>query len=135
MVNDPIADFLIRIKNGYMAHKTSVVSPCSGIVQEIARILKSTQYIKDYSVTEDKGKKGTGKKEIEVVLKYEGLKPSLEGIIRVSKPGQRIYEESKKLPHVMTGYGMAIVSTSKGIMTAEEARKAKIGGEVLCKIW
>ena len=130
MVNDPISDFLTRIKNGYMAHKESIMAPYSKMKEELSRILKVRGYIASYKTTEE-----NGRKTIVVALKYKGLVGAIEGITRVSKPGQRIYEKSHKIPHVMTGYGMSIVSTSKGVMTDTEARKAKLGGEVLCKIW
>lgn len=130
MVNDPISDFLTRIKNGYMAHKEAVLAPYSKMKEELARILKGREYIAGYKTLEE-----NGRKTIVITLKYKGLTPAVEGITRVSKPGQRIYEKTHKIPHVMTGYGMSIVSTSKGIMTDGEARKAKLGGEVICKIW
>lgn len=130
MVNDPISDFLTRIKNGYLAHKESVVVPHSKAKEELARILKGRGYIGNYKTNEE-----SGRKSIIIDLKYTGTKAAVENIVRVSKPGQRIYEKTHKLPHVLTGYGIAIVSTSKGMMTDTEARKAKVGGEVICKIW
>jgi len=130
MVNDPISDFLTRIKNGYMAHKESIMAPYSKMKEELARILKVRGYIAGYKTLEE-----NGRKTMVVTLKYKGLTGAIEGITRVSKPGQRIYEKTHKIPHVMTGYGMSIVSTSKGVMTDAEARKAKLGGEVICKIW
>ena len=130
MVNDPLSDFLARIKNGYMAHRDSVDAPYSKMKEEIARILKARGYVAGYKTSEE-----NNRKTIVVELKYNGLTAAIEGITRVSKPGQRVYEKTHKIPHVLTGYGMAIVSTSKGIMTDKEARKAKLGGEVLCKIW
>lgn len=130
MVNDPISDFLTRIKNGYMAHKESVVAPHSRVKEELSRILKAKGYIGNYKTAEEDGRKA-----LLVELKYTGTRGAIENITRVSKPGQRIYEKTHKIPHVLTGYGIAIVSTSKGMMTDTEARKAKLGGEVICKIW
>jgi small subunit ribosomal protein S8 len=126
MVTDTIADFLIRIKNGYMAHKETVSIPCANILMEIGAILKREGYIADM-VKENN--------TIVITLLYTSGRPAFEQVVRVSSPGQRIYEGVKKLPHVMTGYGMAIVSTPKGLLTDTEARKQKVGGEVICKIW
>jgi len=131
MMTDPIADMLMRIKNALMARHKKVVIPASKIKLEIARILKEEGYIEDYQYIDEKPQ---GK--IEIVLKYdENKRPVIAGVRRVSKPGRRIYMGYRDLPKVLDGLGIAIVSTSQGIMTDYEARKRKIGGEVLCEIW
>ncbi|MEZ0344431.1 MAG: 30S ribosomal protein S8 [Caldimicrobium sp.] len=131
MMTDPIADMLTRIKNALMARKKTVIVPASKIKLEIARILKEEGYIEDYQYIDEKPQ---GK--IEIVLKYdENKRPVIVGLKRVSKPGRRIYMGYRDLPKVLDGLGIAIVSTSQGIMTDYEARKRKIGGEVICEIW
>jgi len=131
MMTDPIADMLIRIKNALMARHKTVEIPASKMKLEIARILKEEGYIEDFKYIDEKPQ---GK--IEIVLKYdENKKPVIAGVKRVSKPGRRIYKGYKDLPKVLDGLGIAIISTSQGIMTDHEARRRKIGGEVLCEIW
>jgi len=131
MMTDPIADMLIRIKNALMARHKTVIIPASKMKLEIARILKEEGYIEDYKFIDEKPQ---GK--IEIVLKYdENKRPVIAGVKRVSKPGRRIYKGYRDLPKVLDGLGIAIISTSQGIMTDYEARKRKIGGEVLCEIW
>jgi small subunit ribosomal protein S8 len=131
MMTDPIADMLIRIKNALMARHKTVVVPGSKLKLEIARILKEEGYIEDYRVIEEKPQI-----KIEIVLKYDEKKrPVIAGIKRVSKPGRRIYRGYKELPKVLNGMGIAIISTSQGIMTDHEARKRRVGGEVICEIW
>jgi small subunit ribosomal protein S8 len=131
MMTDPIADMLTRIKNALMARHKTVVVPGSKLKLEIARILKEEGYIEDYRVIEEKPQI-----KIEIVLKYDEKKrPVIAGIRRVSKPGRRIYRGYKELPKVLNGLGIAIISTSQGIMTDHEARKRRVGGEVICEIW
>ena len=131
MMTDPISDMLIRIKNALMARHKTVVVPGSKLKLEIARILKDEGYIEDYRVVEEKPQM-----KIEIVLKYDDKKrPVIAGIKRVSKPGRRIYRGYKELPKVLDGMGIAIISTSQGIMTDHEARKRRLGGEVICEIW
>jgi small subunit ribosomal protein S8 len=131
MMTDPISDMLIRIKNALMARHKTVVVPGSKLKLEIARILKDEGFIEDYRVVEEKPQI-----KIEIVLKYDEKKrPVIAGIKRVSKPGRRIYRGYKELPRVLDGMGMAIISTSQGIMTDHEARKRRLGGEVICEIW
>jgi small subunit ribosomal protein S8 len=131
MMTDPISDMLIRIKNALMARHKTVVVPGSKLKLEIARILKDEGYIEDYRVVEEKPQI-----KIEIVLKYDDKKrPVIAGIKRVSKPGRRIYRGYKELPRVLDGMGIAIISTSQGIMTDHEARKRRLGGEVICEIW
>ncbi|MCU4138748.1 MAG: Ribosomal protein S8 [Thermodesulfobacteria bacterium] len=131
MMTDPIADMLIRIKNALMARHKSVRIPSSKIKLEIARILKEEGYIEDFKYINEKPQP-----QIEIILKYdENKRPVIAGVKRISKPGRRIYKGYKDLPKVLDGLGIAIISTSQGIMTDHEARKRKIGGEVLCEIW
>ena len=128
---DIIADLLTRIRNANTAKHDSVEIPASNMKKAICQILLDEGYIKNFTVTED-GKQGM----IKVVLKYgEGKTPVISGLRRVSKPGQRIYSNVENMPKVMKGLGIAIISTSKGVMTDREARKEHVGGEVLAYIW
>lgn len=130
-ITDPIADMLTRIRNANSAKHDTVSVPASNMKKAIAQILVDEGYIKDYKVIED-GKQGV----IEITLKYGPNKSQvLLGLRRVSKPGLRIYADCENMPKVMKGLGIAILSTSKGIMTDKAARKANVGGEVLCFIW
>jgi len=131
MMTDPIADMLIRIKNALMVRHKKVQIPASKMKLEIARILKEEGYIEDFVYIDNKPQ-GI----IEITLKYdENKRPVIRGVKRVSKPGRRIYKGYKELPKVLDGLGIAIISTSQGIMTDFEARRRKIGGEVICEIW
>ncbi len=131
-ITDPIADMLTRIRNAVQAKHDSVVIPCSKQKIEIARILKEEGFIDDYSidVTDDV------KKNIVVTLRYgkHGQKV-IHGIKRISKPGLRVYVEASKLPRVLNGLGIAIISTSKGVMTDKDAKVKHVGGEVLAYVW
>jgi small subunit ribosomal protein S8 len=130
-MSDVIADMLTRIRNANDAKHATVDIPASNMKKAIADILVEEGYVKSYQIIED-GKQGT----IRVTLKYEGNKQKvLRGIRRVSKPGLRIYAGYEDMPKVMNGLGIAIVSTSKGIMTDKKARAAKVGGEVLAFVW
>ena len=130
-MSDVIADMLTRIRNANDAKHATVDIPASNMKKAIADILVEEGYVKSYQIIED-GKQGT----IRVTLKYEGNKQKvLRGIRRVSKPGLRIYAGFQDMPKVMNGLGIAIVSTSKGIMTDKKARAAKVGGEVLAFVW
>ena len=130
-ITDPIADMLTRIRNANSAKHDTVSVPASNMKKAIAQILVDEGYIKDYKVIED-GKQGV----IEITLKYGPNKSQvLLGLRRVSKPGLRIYTDCENMPKVMKGLGIAILSTSKGIMTDKAARKANVGGEVLAFIW
>ncbi len=131
-ITDTIADMLTRIRNANSAKHDSVDIPASNMKKAIAQILVDEGYVKGFQVIED-GKQGI----IRMTLKYEGASrtPVLSGLKRVSKPGLRIYSGSEDMPRVMKGIGTAIVSTSKGVMTDKEARKAHVGGEVLAFIW
>jgi small subunit ribosomal protein S8 len=127
---DPISDMLTSIKNAQAVFKETVEIPFSNLKYEIAKILEKEKFIEK---VEKKGKKT--KRIIEITLKYQDKAPAISGLKRISKPGQRIYLPAKKIKRVKGGYGIAIISTSKGLMTNKEARKKKLGGEVLCEIW
>ena len=129
-ISDVIADMLTRIRNANNAKHESVDIPASGMKKAIADILVKEGYVKGYQIVED-GKQGI----IRVALKYNGKEKVIKGLRRVSKPGLRIYASCEDMPRVMNGLGIAIVSTSKGIMTDKEARKNNIGGEVLAFVW
>lgn len=130
MVNDPIADLLIQIKNGYMAHLKKVSIPYSFIKEKIAGILAHEGFISSFDVREE-----NKNKQIHIVLSYKEKDAAITDVVRVSKPGRRVYESFTKLKPVLGGRGILVLSTSKGIMTNKQAKKQKIGGEVLCKIW
>ncbi len=127
MMTDPISDMLTRIRNGLQAEKVSVRIPASKMKRALAKVLQDEGYIEGF------GEAVTGSRTwIEIKLKYHDGQPVIERIQRVSKPGLRVYLGNEKLPRVEGGLGVAIVSTSKGIMSDREARKAHLGGEVLC---
>ena len=130
-MTDPIADLLTRIRNGFMAEKRWVDIPSSGIKKRIAFVLKEEHYIKDFIFL------SAGEKEsIRIFLKYDiHGKPVISGIKRQSKPGCRVYVNVYKIPKVLDGLGIAILSTSKGILSDKTARKMKVGGEYLCSVW
>ena len=131
VINDPIADMLTRIRNGQVARHDSVTMPASNMKKAIAKILLDEGYIKSVDYIDD-GLQG----QIKVTLKYvQGKEPVIKGLKRISKPGLRVYARNDEIPKVLGGLGIAIVSTSKGVMTDKEARNAGIGGEVLAYIW
>ena len=131
VVSDTIADMLTRIRNANQMRYEEVKVPASNIKKEIARILKEEGFINDYKIDSDNAQ-GT----IILTLKYTDKKESvITGLKRISKPGLRVYAKSDEIPKVLNGLGIAIISTSKGIMTDKEARKENIGGEVLAYIW
>jgi small subunit ribosomal protein S8 len=127
MMTDPISDMLTRIRNAQRAEKQSVAMPSSKLKVAIVQVLKEEGYIEDYAVRER-----DGKSTLEIALKYYAGRPVIEKIERVSRPGLRIYKPKGELPKVMNGLGVAIVSTSKGVMTDRKARGLGVGGEVLC---
>ena len=129
-ISDVIADMLTRIRNANDAKHETVDIPASNMKRAIAEILLSEGYIKSYQIIED-GKQGV----IRITLKYVGKQKVIHGLRRVSKPGLRIYSNCEDMPKVMNGLGIAIVSTSKGIMTDRQARKENVGGEVLDFVW
>jgi small subunit ribosomal protein S8 len=134
-VSDPIADMLTRIRNAIIAKHLSVTIPYSTIKEEVARILKEEGYVEGYQVVEEEGQW----KMVTIQLKYAGVRrerrPVITGLKRVSKPGRRIYSRYTDIPWVLSGLGIAIISTPKGLMTGETARRQKVGGEILCYVW
>ena len=130
-MSDPIADMLTRIRNAQSAEKVSVGMPLSKLKLAIAQVLKDEGYIEDFKVNDQNATKPV----LEIGLKYYAGKPVIERIERVSRPGRRVYAGKKDIPWVLSGMGVAILSTPKGVMTGREARKQGVGGEVVCKIW
>ncbi len=128
-MTDPIADMLTRIRNGVSANKVEVKMPSSKVKKSIAQVLKDEGYINDFSVQDI-----DGKPVLNITLKYYQGTPVIASIQRVSRPGLRVYKGKGELPRVMAGLGIAIVSTSAGVMTDRAARKAGFGGEVLCTV-
>jgi small subunit ribosomal protein S8 len=129
-VTDPIADFLTRIRNASRAKKVRVEIPASNLKKSLAEILKKSNFINDYTVEED-NKQGI----IKVLLKYRNGAPAIQGLKRISTPGLRVYKNSDELPRVLNGLGIAVISTSKGLLTDKEARTQSVGGEIVCYIW
>jgi small subunit ribosomal protein S8 len=128
-MSDPISDLLTRIRNGGRALLPVIVLPHSRIKESVAKILKSEGYVSEVAV------EGDVKKQIKIRLKYEGKKSVIEGLKRVSKPGLRKYVGATEIPRVRGGLGVAIISTSEGLLTDAQARKKNLGGELLCHIW
>jgi small subunit ribosomal protein S8 len=128
-MHDPIADMLTRIRNAQMVNKPSVSMPSSKVKIAIAKVLKDEGYVEDFAVQPN-----DGKPQLQIGLKYYAGRPVIESIDRVSRPGLRVYRASDAIPKVMNGLGVAIVSTSQGVMTDRKARAAGIGGEVLCVV-
>lgn len=130
-MTDPIADMLTRIRNGIQARHDRVELPVSKLKVEIARILKSEGFISNYKLVEEKPQ-GI----LRLYLKYsEDGEPVIHGIERVSRPGRRVYRNKQEIPRVLGGLGLAIVSTSRGVLSGQEAVKTGVGGEVLCQVW
>lgn len=130
VMTDPIADLLTRIRNANTALKETVEIPSSNIKKDIVEILKDEGFIKDYEFIED-GKQGV----LRVYLKYKEKQRVISGLKRISKPGLRVYAKRDEIPRVLGGLGIAIISTSKGVLTDKKARFEQVGGEVLCYIW
>ena len=135
-VNDPIADMLTRIRNAVMVGHTTVAMPSSKLKVAIAKIMKEEGYISTYEVVDDQS---PGMKVLRIRLKYIGerreRKPVITGLERISRPGRRVYTGKREIPWVLSGMGIAIMSTPKGVMTGQRARQLGVGGEVLCKVW
>jgi small subunit ribosomal protein S8 len=132
-MTDPIADMLTRIRNANTAMHDTVKMPSSKLKESLAKILVREGYIVDYKVTVNDGKPGS---TLEVTMKYsEQRVRTISGIQRVSKPGLRVYTQADRLPRVLGGMGVAVLSTSQGLITDAEARKRRVGGEVLCYVW
>ncbi len=129
-VTDQISDMLTRVRNANLAHHDHVLVPASKLKLEIAKILKAQGYIQKYDLIDDK-RQG----QIRIHLRYTSREPVISGLRRISRPGVRIYVDSEHLPRVQGGLGVAILSTSQGVLTDREARRRKIGGEVLCYVW
>ncbi len=131
MVNDPIADMLTRIRNALLARHRQVLIPSSKMKVAIARLLKEEGFIQHYDVTRDRPQP-----MLRIILKYDkNRKPVLSGLKRISKPGCRVYTPYREIPWVLSGLGVAILTTPRGMMTDRQARRAHLGGEVLCYIW
>lgn len=135
-VSDPIADMLTRIRNAMMVGQSAVAMPSSKVKAEIAKILKEEGYLDGFEVADGEI---AGQKVLRVKIKFVGerreRKSVLAGLVRVSRPGRRIYTKKQDIPWVLSGMGVAILSTPKGIMTGQRARQLGVGGEILCKVW
>jgi len=132
-MTDPIADMLTRIRNGIQSRHDRVEMPHSKLKVEVAKILKSEGFISNYKVVEEDGKP---QPSLRVYLKYsEDGEPVIHGIERVSRPGRRVYRGKAEIPQVLGGLGLAIVSTSRGVLSGAEAARTGVGGEVLCQVW
>lgn len=134
MINDPVGDLLARIRNALMRRHPAISVPYSRLKEDIAKLLIEEGYLSSVSVVEDKTVPSL--KALQIGLKYDHDKlPIIAGMQRVSRPGQRIYSASDRIANVLSGYGVAVISTSRGLMTGRKARAEKIGGEILFKIW
>jgi small subunit ribosomal protein S8 len=131
-MTDPIADMLTRIRNGIQSRHDRVEMPSSKLKVEVARILKSEGFVSNFKVVQEDGKPNA---TLRVYLKYSDGEPVIHGIERVSRPGRRVYRGKEEIPKVLGGLGLAIVSTSKGVLSGAEAAKIGVGGEVLCQVW
>ncbi|HEY5728779.1 MAG TPA: 30S ribosomal protein S8 [Anaerolineales bacterium] len=135
-INDPIADMLTRIRNAVMAGQTLVAMPSSKIKVEIAKIMKDEGYLEGFEMVDGENQV---QKVLRLKIKYVGerrtRRPVISGIERVSKPGRRIYTKKQNIPWVLSGIGVAILSTPKGVMTGARARQLGVGGEIICKVW
>lgn len=129
-MSDPIADMLTRLRNAIMARHTQVEMPGSRLKQAIAQVLKQEGYIRDYQVVEQKPQN-----LLRIELKYQGNRNAIDGIKRVSKPSRRVYVGYDDIPKVLSGLGINILSTPRGVMGDREARRRKVGGEILCSVW
>ena len=135
-VTDPIADMLTRVRNAVATGQPMVAMPHSKVKAEIAKIMKEEGYLEGFEVADGEI---PGQKVLRIKIKYVGerreRKPVLTGIVRVSRPGRRVYTKKQDIPWVLSGLGVAIISTPKGIMTGQRARQLNVGGEILCKVW
>lgn len=135
-ISDPIADMLTRVRNGVMTGLAQVAMPTSKMKVSIAEILKSEGFVEDYEIADVEDKAYT---MLRIRLKYVGKRRErrsvIDGLERVSRPGRRIYAKTREIPWVLSGLGVAILSTPKGVMTGRRARQLGVGGEVLCKVW
>ncbi len=132
-MTDPVADMLTRLRNGNVARQDSVRMPSSKLKEALAAILRREGYIADFTVRDEPSRPG---RTLEIVMKYTPERaPTISGLKRVSKPGLRVYTKADRLPRVLGGLGVAVLSTSHGLMTDKEAHKRRVGGEVLCYVW
>lgn len=132
-MTDPIADMLTRVRNANLAMHDEVTMPSSKLKEALAAILKQEGYIEDFAVTDSQERPG---RTLMITMKYAPDRSrTITGIKRVSKPGLRVYRKADKLPRVLGGLGVAVLSTSQGLMTDREARKQRVGGEILCYVW
>jgi small subunit ribosomal protein S8 len=135
-INDPIADMLTRVRNAVLAGHALVAMPSSKLKVEIAKIMKDEGYLENFEVVENEA---SSQRVLRMKIKYVGerraRRPVISGIERVSKPGRRIYTKKQDIPWVLSGIGVAILSTPKGVMTGARARQLGVGGEILCKVW
>jgi small subunit ribosomal protein S8 len=129
MFSDPISDLLCRLRNAARAQRPDVVLPHSRIKEGIARVLKQEGYLEDVAV------EGTTKKQMRLKLRYAGRRSVIEGVQRLSSPGRRVYAGATEIPKVRGGLGVVVLSTSAGVVTDREARRRKLGGELLCSVW
>lgn len=129
-MTDPIADMIIRIKNACTAGRKDLVLPHSKVKEDIVKIFKNNNYIEDYQVIDQEPQK-----EMKIVLRYVGKLSAITDVKRVSKPGRRVYVKAGEIPQTLNGYGLTILSSNQGVMDDKTARKAKVGGELLCQIW
>ena len=135
MMTDPIADMLTRIRNASMARHDRTEMPHSHLKEHVARVLKSEGFVDDVRVSDDV-EGGKGPKLLTVVLRYGRDKQSaIDGVRRVSTPGRRVYVRHDRIPRVLSGMGVSILSTSHGVMTDKDARKQRVGGELICEVW
>ena len=130
MISDPIGDMLTRIRNAQMRKKSSVSTPASKLRESVLDVLKSEGYIRGYSTVEE-----DGRSELRIELKYYDGMPVIREIVRVSRPGRRVYSSVRAIPRVASGLGVSILSTPKGVMADHEARSQNLGGEVLCRVF
>jgi small subunit ribosomal protein S8 len=131
MMTDPIADMLARLRNAYTAHHDRAEMPHSLLKEHIANVLKAEGYVDDVRVAE-----AEGRKRLTVVLRYgHNKQAAIDGISRISSPGRRLYVRHDRIPRVRSGMGISILSTSRGVMTDRDARKQRVGGELLCSVW
>ncbi|MGH7283122.1 MAG: 30S ribosomal protein S8 [Polyangiaceae bacterium] len=140
MMTDPISDMLTRIRNGALARHDRVNMPHSLLKERIAHVLKGEGFVDDVRVDETAQELPKGKRILTIVLRYgqdkgREKKPAIDGIRRVSSPGRRLYVAHDRIPRVCSGMGISILSTSRGVMTDKEARKQRVGGELLCEVW
>jgi small subunit ribosomal protein S8 len=130
-MTDPVSDFLTRLRNAYKAGLAECVSPHSKLKESLAAILKSEGFVSDVSISAD----DRGHKTLVVKLKYVDNAPAVTNLSRVSTPGRRLYYSYTEIPRVLNGLGISILSTSKGLLKDQDARRQKVGGELLCKVW